>query len=96
MRETSRLTIFLFGILLAASLAWAQSSQQPTFSKDVAPILYKNCVTCHRPGEMAPMSLITYDQARPYARAIRQRIELGTDKFGDSEIQKLGNAFRRH
>jgi hypothetical protein len=78
MRETSRLSIFLFGVLLAATLVWAQSSPQPTFSKDVAPILYKNCVTCHRPGEMAPMSLITYDQVRPYARAIRQRTELGT------------------
>ena len=54
----------------------AQSST-PTFSKDVAPILYKNCVTCHRPGEMAPMSLMTYELARPYARSIRARIELG-------------------
>ena len=42
----------------------------PTFSKDVAPILYKHCVSCHRPGETAPMSLLTYEQARPYAKAI--------------------------
>ncbi|PYR32525.1 MAG: hypothetical protein DMF90_23370, partial [Acidobacteria bacterium] len=42
----------------------------PTFTKDVAPILYKNCVSCHRPGEMGPMPLITYAQVRPYARAI--------------------------
>jgi hypothetical protein len=42
----------------------------PTFSKDVAPILFKNCAGCHRPGEIAPMSLLTYDEARPWARAI--------------------------
>ena len=43
----------------------------PTFSKDVAPILYKSCVECHRPGAIAPMSLITYDDARPWARALK-------------------------
>src|ERR1043166_6397266 len=46
----------------------------PTFSKDVAPILYCKCVTCHRPGEVAPMSLITYKDARPWARAIRDKV----------------------
>jgi mono/diheme cytochrome c family protein len=56
----------------------AQSSDTPTFSRDVAPILYRNCVTCHRPGEIAPMSLLTFQQARPYARSIRERVELGT------------------
>src|SRR5262245_5367564 len=56
----------------------AQSSDAPTFSKDVAPILYKNCVSCHRAGEIAPMSLLTYAQVRPYARSIGSRIEQGT------------------
>src|SRR5215210_3124708 len=46
----------------------------PTFAKDVAPILYKNCTTCHRPGEIAPMSLLTYEDARPYAKAIRDEV----------------------
>jgi hypothetical protein len=45
-----------------------------TFSKDVAPILYKNCVSCHRPGEVAPMSLITYRDVRPWAGKIRERV----------------------
>src|SRR6188508_1565993 len=58
--------------------AMAQSGETPTFSKDVAPILFKNCVNCHRPGEMAPMSLLTYAQARPFARSIREKVELGT------------------
>jgi hypothetical protein len=43
-----------------------------TFSKDVAPILFKNCVVCHRPGEVAPMSLLSYKDVRPWAKSIRQ------------------------
>src|SRR6266508_3321359 len=46
----------------------------PTFAKDVAPILYRNCVECHRQNAMAPMSLMTYDDARPWARAIKQKV----------------------
>jgi hypothetical protein len=49
----------------------------PTFGKDVAPILYKNCTGCHRPGEIAPMSLLTYDDARPWAKAIRDEVSEG-------------------
>lgn len=45
-----------------------------TFSKDVAPILQKNCQGCHRPGEAAPMSLRTYQEARPWARAMKQAV----------------------
>src|SRR5262245_60479930 len=63
-------------VFIATTLIAAQS-QTPTFSKDVAPILYKNCVSCHRPGEIAPMPLLTYAQVRPWARAIRERVELG-------------------
>ena len=50
----------------------------PTFARDVAPILYANCVGCHRPGEIAPMSLLTYAEARPWAQAIGRRITDGT------------------
>ena len=46
----------------------------PTFNKDVAPIIFKNCAGCHRPGEIAPMSLLTYEDARPWAKAIRDEI----------------------
>jgi hypothetical protein len=45
-----------------------------TFNKDVAPILYKNCAECHRAGEIAPMSLITYKEARPWARSIKEKV----------------------
>lgn len=56
----------------------ATTAAIPTYSKDVAPILFKHCVTCHRPGEVAPMSLMTYDQTRPYAKAILNAVTKGT------------------
>src|SRR3954467_10434820 len=45
-----------------------------TFNKDVLPILQKNCQTCHRPGEVAPMSFLTYDSTRPWAKAIKTAV----------------------
>jgi mono/diheme cytochrome c family protein len=48
--------------------------QTPTFTKDVAPILYKNCSQCHRPNEVAPMSLMTYEEVRPWARSIKSKV----------------------
>jgi hypothetical protein len=45
-----------------------------TFNRDVAPIIYRNCVSCHRPGEIAPMSLLTYKEVRPWAKAIRAKV----------------------
>jgi hypothetical protein len=65
---------------LASSVIWAgepASSAPPTFTKDVAPILYKNCASCHRTGEIAPMSLLTYEQVRPWAKSIREKVSLG-------------------
>ena len=50
------------------------SAQEVTFNRDVAPILYENCVSCHREGSFAPMSLLTYENARQYARRIRYRV----------------------
>jgi hypothetical protein len=49
----------------------------PTFTRDVAPILYKHCTSCHRPGEIAPMSLLTFQDARPYAKDIRDKVLYG-------------------
>ena len=51
------------------------SSPRPvTFTKDVAPILQKSCQNCHRPGSVAPMSLLTYEETRPWARSIQARV----------------------
>ena len=70
-------TAGVFAVLAGVTTSARQQSAQsavPTFSKDVAPILYKNCVGCHRPGEIGPMSLLTYDDARPHAKAIRDEV----------------------
>jgi mono/diheme cytochrome c family protein len=67
------------GIALAALLALpaaaqAQAQAQVTFTKHIAPILQRSCQSCHRPGEIAPMSLMTYQDVRPWARAIKTRV----------------------
>jgi hypothetical protein len=46
----------------------------PTFTKDVAPIVYDKCASCHRPGEVAPMTLMSYDDVRPWAKAIKSKV----------------------
>ncbi len=60
--------------LPARAVAQSADSAPVTFTKDVAPILQRACQNCHRPGSIAPMSLLTYEDARPWARAIKQRI----------------------
>src|SRR5262249_52877982 len=45
-----------------------------TFSKDIAPIFYKNCAECHRPGESAPFSVLSYKDARPWAKSIKEKV----------------------
>jgi hypothetical protein len=72
-----------FGTLVVASISLlptvvSAQGNAPTFSKDVAPVLYTHCTGCHRPGEIAPMSLLTYEEARPWARAIAARVADGT------------------
>jgi mono/diheme cytochrome c family protein len=68
---------FSVTLLLAgwsAADARGASKAALSFNKDVAPIFYKNCITCHRAGEIAPMSLTTYKEARPWAKAIREKV----------------------
>jgi hypothetical protein len=75
--KPSAFTVVLGSVLAAtaAAPAAAQSAAAPpTFTKDVAPILYRACVTCHRAGGIAPMALVTYQDARPWARAIKQQV----------------------
>jgi hypothetical protein len=60
------------GFLCSGAL-FAQTSA-PTFTNDVAPILQARCQVCHRAGEAAPFSLMTYEQARPWAKAIKQAV----------------------
>jgi len=68
-----RVAVALTGLIGLASSALAQTAA-PTFSKDVAPILYKNCTSCHRAGEIGPMPLVSFSDARPWAKAIAARV----------------------
>ena len=72
-----RLLLILGSACLLAVPASARSGQGtagPTWNKDVAPIVYANCITCHRPGEVAPMSLLTFADARPWARGMKAKV----------------------
>ncbi len=65
------------GIVLPApgfSAEPGKTASKPTFYEDVLPILQRNCQSCHRPGEIGPMPLLTYDEARPWAKAIRSAV----------------------
>jgi hypothetical protein len=70
---------WVFPALSAAivSLAPLAAETTPTFTKDVAPIIYKNCASCHRPGDIGPMPLLTYSQTRPWAASIREKVSTG-------------------
>ena len=62
-------------VLGGAGIASSEAAEgTPTFAKDIAPILYENCVACHRPNHLAPMSLMTYADARPWARAVKTKV----------------------
>src|SRR5215510_12656511 len=60
--------------VLAIGISAAISLSAQTFTKDIAPILQKNCQSCHRPGQAAPFSLLAYEQARPWAKAIKAAV----------------------
>src|SRR5262249_19532316 len=73
-RQTMRINCALPFVIFAASLSAADTSKEVTFSRDVAPIFQRSCDNCHRPGSIAPMSLLTYKDARPWARSIREKV----------------------
>src|SRR5215831_12502939 len=78
-RAAAAASTLLFGLTLTSGLGAqspAPSASPFTFTRDVAPILQKSCQNCHRPGSIAPMSLLTYEDARPWARSIKTRIEM--------------------
>src|SRR4051794_4247735 len=65
--------------VIASALPLLAESPKPaptvTFYRDVLPILQQRCQECHREGEIAPFSMVTYEQTRPWARAIRQAVK---------------------
>jgi len=81
MRTTDRAACFVVGILAVAGVVATSSNTvhtaavtPPTFAKDVAPIMFEKCAGCHRPGEVAPMSLLSYEDARPWMKAIKTKV----------------------
>ncbi|MBL4820405.1 MAG: cytochrome c [Gammaproteobacteria bacterium] len=79
MTKTTRSQLTLMGpliiavLLTVASTAYSQTNEL-TYSRDIAPILQQRCQTCHRPGEMGPMSLQTYEEVRPWAPVIKSKV----------------------
>jgi len=73
-RRTRRWLLAVSAVLVASPAFAADPAAPPTFSKDVSPIFQQKCQQCHQPNSIAPMSLITYRDARPWARAIRERV----------------------
>lgn len=85
--------VLALGLSFAALAAAATTSSQVTFYKDVMPVLQRNCQSCHRPGEAAPMSFLTYESTRPWAKAIKTAVS--TKKmppwFADPSHGKFAN-----
>ncbi|MEW6125714.1 MAG: thiol-disulfide isomerase [Acidobacteriota bacterium] len=70
----------LFGcamIIASTGNADTKNTKPLTFTKDIAPIFYSKCAECHRPGEIAPFSLMTYKETRPWGRSIREKVAEG-------------------
>ena len=79
MKHSFRFILFAVALALASFFALrysrgAEKTAGATFTKDVAPIIQKNCMVCHRPGEVAPMSFTNYKEVRPWAKAIREKV----------------------
>ena len=73
-----RIACSVLGVMIfltASAIASAEVPDNPTFHKDIEPILQRACQICHRPNNMAPMSLMNYQETRPWARSIRAKVE---------------------
>src|SRR6201989_854489 len=78
MRHVTNIAAGAFALSVALGLpgvaAAADAAKTPTFTKDIAPIFQEKCEACHRPDSMAPMSLMTFSEARPWAKSIKARV----------------------
>lgn len=90
------LLLGIFALSFGGSAQSAPADEAVTFTRDVAPIFYANCVVCHRPGEVAPMALRTYEEARPWARSIKNVLLTGQMPpwFADPAHGKFANDAR--
>lgn len=80
-------------ILMGLGTARAGAPGNATYAKDVAPILNRSCVECHRPGQIGPMSLTSYQEVRPWAKAIQRAVNEGSMPpwFSDDTTHKFAN-----
>ena len=92
-RGTMLLKLAGSGFLCAFAALAGTTATAVTFTKDVAPVLERNCQTCHRPGEAAPFSLLTYEQARPWAKAMKEAVRMKKMPpwFADPHYGKFSN-----
>jgi len=67
-------TLAVLATVQASGPAAAPAASVPTFAKDVAPIVFNNCASCHRKGEVAPMTFTSYEEVRPWAKVIREKV----------------------
>src|SRR6266850_5500847 len=96
MKQTMLVTVLGISAAIglpAQTLLSTVHNSKPTFTKDVAPILQQNCQTCHRPGEAAPFSMLTYEQTRPWAKAIKSTVlqKKMPPWFADPQFGKFSN-----
>src|SRR5215468_8948597 len=71
---TALAAIYLFSLPTVSASSNKPANKQITFSKDVAPILFKNCAVCHRPDDIGPFSVLSYKDSRPWAKSIREKV----------------------
>src|SRR6266851_5766008 len=95
-KGASSMRFIVAGLMAGVAALAADVSSSPasvTFHKDVLPILQKNCQGCHRPGQIAPFSLLTYESARPWARSIRTKVESRQMPpwFADPHVNEFSN-----
>ena len=69
-------TLAVLATVQASGPAAAPAGSVPTFAKDVAPIVFNNCASCHRQGEVAPMTFTSYEEVRPWAKVIREKVRM--------------------
>jgi hypothetical protein len=87
---------FLFLASVVCPILASGAGQPPTFTKDVAPILQRECQPCHRPGEAGPFSMLTYQSTRPWAMAMKEAVKVRKMPpwFADPHYGNFSNAHR--
>ena len=88
-------TLALGAALAMPAAAFAEVPKSPTFTKDIAPIFQEKCEACHRPDSIAPMSLKTFAEVRPWVRSIKSRVgERATCRRGRSTGRSASRSSR--